>query len=160
MVFGTSSGGGLTLAVVLRAKAEGLPPAAAIAPGTPWVDLTASGDSIQANAYVDNVLVANTGWAAAAAGLHAAGRYLRDPLISPIYGNFEGFPPAILTSGTCDLLLSNTVRIHRKLRQARVEAALQVFEGMSHAQYLHPFMSETEEAFAEITGFLKQHLAA
>ena len=99
MVFGTSSGGGLTLAMVLQAKAEGLPPAT-IAPGTPWVDLTASGDSIQANAYVDNVLVANTGWAAAAAGLYAAGRHLRDPLISPIYGNFDGFPPAILTSGT------------------------------------------------------------
>ena len=83
-----------------------------------------------------------------------------DPLISPIYGNFDGFPPAILTSGTRDLFLSNSVRAHRKLRQAGVEAALQVFEGMSHAQYLHPFLPETEEAFAEITGFLKRHLAA
>jgi epsilon-lactone hydrolase len=159
-VFGTSSGGGLTLAMMLRAKSQGLPLPAAIAPGTPWVDLTASGDSIEANAYVDNVLVANTGWAAAAAGLYAAGRHLRDPLISPIYGNFAGFPPAILTSGTRDLFLSNTVRTHRKLRQAGVEAALQVFEGQSHAQYLHPFLPETEEAFAEITGFLKRHLAA
>src|SRR5262245_35834210 len=149
-VFGTSSGGGLTLAMMLRAKSQGLPLPAAIAPGTPWVDLTASGDSSQANAYVDNVLVANTGWAAAAAGLYAAGRHLRDPLISPIYGNFEGFPPAILTSGTRDLFLSNTVRAHRKLRQAGVEAALQVFEGQSHAQYLHPFLPETKEAFAEI----------
>ena len=160
MVFGTSSGGGLTLAMVLQAKAEGLPLPAAIAPGTPWVDRSASGDSIQANAYVDNVLVANTGWAAAAAGLYAAGRHLRDPLISPIYGNFDGFPPAILTSGTRDLFLSNSVRAHPKLRQAGVEAALQVFEGVSRAQYLHPFLPETEEAFAEITGFLKRHLAA
>ena len=31
---------------------------------------------------------------------------------------------------------------------------------MSHAQYLHLFLPETEEAFAEITGFLKRHLAA
>jgi len=94
------------------------------------------------------------------AGFYAAGRHLRDPLISPIYGNFNGFPPAILTSGTRDLFLSNSVRAHRKLRQAGVEAALQVFEGMSHAQYLHPFLPETEAAFAEITGFLKRHLAA
>jgi len=159
-IFGTSAGGGLTLATVLRARAEGLPLPAAIAPGTPWVDLTASGDSIQANAYVDNVLVANTGWAAAAAGLYAAGHDLRDPLISPIYGDFRGLPPAILTSGTRDLFLSNTVRTHRRLRQAGVEAALQVFEGQSHAQYLHPFLPETEEAFAEITGFFKRYLAA
>src|SRR5690242_17495271 len=114
MVFGTSSGGGLTLATVWRAKAEGLPLPAAIAPGTPWMDLTAFRDSIQANAYVDNFLVTNTERAAAAAGLYAAGRHLRDPLISPIYGNFEGFAPAILTSGTSDLFLSNTVRAHRK----------------------------------------------
>ena len=47
----------------------------------------------------------------------------------------HGFPPTILTSGTRDLLLCNTVRVHRKLRQAGVEAELQVYEGQSHAQY-------------------------
>jgi acetyl esterase/lipase len=97
-IFGTSAGGGLTLATVLRARAEGLPLPAAMAPGTPWADLTAAGDSLQANAYVDNVLVANAGWAAAAAGLYAAGHDLRDPFISPIYGDFRDLqrssPPA------------------------------------------------------------------
>ncbi len=63
------------------------------------------------------------------------GRDLKDPLISPIYGDMRGFPPAILTTGTRDLLLSSTVRVHRKLRQAGVEAVLQVYEGQSHAQY-------------------------
>jgi acetyl esterase/lipase len=139
-IFGSSSGGGLTLAMVLRAKSEGLPLPAAIAPGTPWADLTGNGDSIMANAFVDNVLVANTGWVGAAAPLYAAGRDLRDPLLSPLYGDFSGFPPAIVTSGTRDLLLSDSVRVHRKLRQAGVEAALQVFEGQSHAQFLDPFV--------------------
>jgi acetyl esterase/lipase len=159
-IFGSSAGGGLTMAMILRAKAEGVPLPGAIAPGTPWVDLTGDGDSIKANAYVDNVLVANAGWVAAAAGLYAGGRDLRDPLISPIFGDFSGFPPAILTSGTRDLFLSNTVRAHRKLRQAGVEAALQVFEGQSHAQFLFPFTPETEEAFSEIARFFDKHLAA
>src|ERR1700674_1356880 len=35
--------------------------------------------------------------------------------------------------GTRDLLLSNTVRMHRKLRQAGIEAGLQVFEAQQHA---------------------------
>jgi monoterpene epsilon-lactone hydrolase len=157
-VFGSSAGGGLTLALVLHAKAEGLPLPAAIAPGSPWADLTGEGDSVMANAFVDNVLVANSGWVGAAAALHANGRDLRDPLLSPIYGNFSGFPPAILTSGTRDLFLSNTVRTHRKLRQAGVEAVLQVFEGQSHTQFLDPFLPETEEAFGEITRFLDKHL--
>jgi monoterpene epsilon-lactone hydrolase len=157
-IFGASAGGGLTLAMILRAKAEGLPLPAAIAPGTPWCDLTGAGDSLQANAFVDNVLVSNTGWVGAAAELYANGRDLREPLISPLYGDFSGFPPAILTSGTRDLLLSDTVRAHRKLRQAGVEAVLQVFEGQSHAQFLDPGVPETEEAFGEITRFFDRHL--
>ncbi len=157
-VFGSSSGGGLTLALMLRAKAEGLSLPAAIAPGTPWVDLTGAGDSIMANAFVDNVLVASSGWAGAAAKLYAGGHDLRDPLISPIFGDFSGFPPAILTSGTRDLFLSHTVRTHRKLRQAGVDARLQVFEGQSHAQYLDPFVPETEEAFSEIAQFFATYM--
>jgi acetyl esterase/lipase len=158
-IFGSSAGGGLTLAMVMRAKAEKLALPAAIAPGTPWVDLTGDGDSLNANAFVDNVLVSNAGWLGAAARLYAAGRGLREPLISPIFGDFSSLPPAILTSGTRDLLLSDTVRAHRKLRQAGVEAALQVYEAQSHAQFLVPFAPETEEAFGEIARFLGARLA-
>jgi epsilon-lactone hydrolase len=159
-VFGSSAGGGLTLAMVLRARAEGVPLPAAIAPGTPWADLTGTGDSVEANAYVDNVLVSNSGWVGAAAALYAAGRDLRDPFISPLHGDFQGLPPAILTSGTRDLLLSDAVRTHRKLRRAGVDAVLQVFEGQSHAQFLDPFVPETEEAFGEIARFLAARLSA
>jgi len=158
-VFGSSAGGGLTLALVQRAKQEGLPLPAAIAPGTPWSDMTGDGDSYAANAFVDNVLVSNRGWIGAAARLYAGAHDLREPLLSPIYGDFHGFPPAILTSGTRDLFLSNTVRAHRKLRQAGVEAALQVFEGESHAQYLaDPYAPEAREAFGEIARFFDAHL--
>ena len=159
-IFGTSTGGGMTLAMILRAKAENLPLPAAIAPGTPWSDMTKTGDSYFANEMVDNVLVSNDGWLGDAAKLYANGRDLKDPLLSPVYGDFTGFPPTILTTGTRDLFLSNTVRVHRKLREAGVEAALNVFEGQSHAQYLFdPYAPETKEAFGEIAQFLDAHLA-
>ncbi len=158
-VFGSSAGGGLALALVLRAKQEGLPLPAAIAPGTPWSDMTGDGDSYAANESVDKVLVSNRGWLGAAARLYAGPHDLREPLLSPIQGDFQGFPPAILTTGTRDLFLSNTVRAHRKLRQAGVEAALQVLEGESHAQYLaDPYAPEAKEAFEEIARFLDAHL--
>ena len=70
------------------------------------------------------------------AKLYANGHDLKDPMLSPVYGDMHGFPPTILTTGTRDLLLSNTVRVHRKLRQAGVEAELHVYEGQSHAQYM------------------------
>jgi epsilon-lactone hydrolase len=158
-VFGTSAGGALTLALILRAKQENLPIPAAIAPGTPMSDVTKTGDTFYANEMLDNVLVSRDGLCDAATKLYANGHDLRDPLLSPIYGDFDGFPPTILTSGTRDLLLSNTVRVHRKLRQAGVEAVLQVYEGRAHAQYLlNDAAPETKEVFGEIAVFFDQHL--
>jgi len=158
-IFGTSTGGGMTLAMILRAKQEGLPLPAAIAPGTPWSDLTETGDSYKTNEWLDNVLVSYSGYLSHAAKLYANGHDLKDPQLSPIYGDFSGFPPAILTSGTRDLFLSLTVMTHRKLRRAGVEAELQVFEGMSHAQYnFDPYAPETKETFTEIARFFDRYL--
>jgi acetyl esterase/lipase len=146
-IFGTSTGGAMTLAMVLRAKAENLPLPAAIAPGTPWADISKIGDTYETNEWVDNVLVTWDGWLGRAAKLYANGHDLKDPFISPIYGDFSGFPPTILTSGTRDLFLSNTVRTHRKLRRAGVEADLNVYEGQSHGQYgANMNAPETKEA--------------
>ena len=158
-IFGTSTGGAMTLAMVLRAKQEGLPLPAAIAPGTPWSDLTETGDSYKTNEWLDNILVSYGGYLGRAAQLYAGGHDMKDPQLSPIYGDFHGFPPAILTTGTRDLFLSNTVRTNRKLRQAGVETELQVFEGMSHAQYqIAAGTPESREAFEEIARFLDKHL--
>jgi acetyl esterase/lipase len=158
-IFGSSAGGNLTLSMVLRAKMDKLPLPGAIAPGTPMSDLTGAGDSFQTNAMVDNVLVAYGANCDKRAALYTAGRDLKDPLLSPVYGDYSNFPPTILTTGTRDLLLSNTVRVHRKLRQAGVEASLQVFEGQSHAQYYRDVNApETKEAFEEIARFFDKHL--
>jgi monoterpene epsilon-lactone hydrolase len=158
-IFGSSTGGAMTLAMVLRAKMEHLPLPGAIAPGTPWSDMTKTGDSFYTNSMVDNVLVSDDGFLHAAALLYANGHDLKDPLLSPVYGDMHGFPPTILSTGTRDLFLSNTVRVHRKLREAGVEAVLQVFEGQAHAQYLLDINApETTEYNAEIARFFDQHL--
>jgi epsilon-lactone hydrolase len=159
-VFGTSAGGALTLALVLQAKQEGLPLPAAIAPGTPMSDVTKTGDTFYTNELLDNILVSRDGFCDAAMRFYANGHDLADPLLSPVYGDMSGFPPAILTSGTRDLLLSNTVRVHRKLRQAGIDASLQVYEGQSHAHYMfNDAAPETREAFEEIAEFFDRRLA-
>ena len=158
-IFGSSAGGALTLEMILRAKQEGLPLPAAIGPGTPMADVTKVGDSFQTNALLDNVLVSTDGLCDSAAKFYANGHDMKDPLLSPVYGDLSGFPPAILTTGTRDLLLSNTVRVHRKLRQAGVEADLHVYEGQSHGQYGRDDTApETREAFGEIAAFFDRHL--
>ena len=158
-LIGSSAGGGLVLATVLRAKAEGLPLPGAIAAGTPWSDLAEIGDSYFANAWLDNVLVSYEPMVGAMARLYAGGQSLENPYLSPIHGDFSGFPPTILTTGTRDLFLSNTVRAHRALKRAGAVADLNVYEGESHAQFLAgPLVPESREAFADIAAFFDSHL--
>jgi len=156
---GTSAGGGLAFAAILQMKALDLPLPGAIYAGTPWADLTKTSDTLYTNEGIDRVLVTYDGLLKGAAELYTDGHDLKDPLISPLYGDFSNFPPTILISGTRDLLLSDTVRSHRKLRAAGVVADLHVYEGMSHAGYLFTANSpESINVFAEISRFLKTHL--
>jgi epsilon-lactone hydrolase len=153
-VEGASAGGGLTLSLMLRAKAEGLPLPGAIAPCSP------PGDSWKTNEWIDNIIVSNDGYPSRVLKLYAGGHDLKDPQLSPIYGDFHGLPPAILITGTRDLLLSDTVRAHRKLRRVGVEADLHVFEGLSHVQHLYdPTRTLSKEVFGEIGRFFDVHLA-
>ncbi len=68
-------------------------------------------------------------------------------------------PPVLLISGTRDLLLSCTVRMHRKFLNAGIEADLHVFEGMPHAFYtIFSDTEESREAFEEMAKFFSKHL--
>lgn len=159
-IFGCSAGGSLTFTTLYRARMENMPMPGAIAPGSPTVDLTKTGDTLFINDGIDNVIGSQDGFIRETALLYANGRDLRDPLLSPIYGDVSGLPPAILTSGTRDLYLSNTVRMHRKLRAAGIEAVLQLWEGQSHVQYVADFTApETKEYHDEVAGFFDRHLA-
>jgi epsilon-lactone hydrolase len=159
-IFGASAGGSLTLTTLLRAKMENLPMPGAIAPGSPTVDLSKTGDTLFTNERIDNVVVTHDGFVHATAVLYANGRDLKDPLISPIYGDVHGFPPTIITSGTRDLFLSFAVRMHRKLREAGAEAILQLWEGQSHTQYMlgDETVPEVREYHDEVGRFFDQHL--
>ena len=158
-IAGISAGGGLALSLMLRIKAEGLPSPPALALGSPWSDMTRTGDSYETNEWLDNVLVSYDGYLSRAGRLYADGHDLLQPELSPIYGDFHGFPPTTLFSGTRDLFLSNTVRAHRKLREAHVPAELHVFDGLAHAQYaLHPDAPATKQTYCEMGDFFDRHL--
>ena len=78
-----------------------------------------------------------------------------DPLLSPLFGDLDGFPPTLLQSGTRDLFLSNTVRMHRRLRQAEVAAELHVFEAMPHGGFFAG--PEDADKDHEIARFVARH---
>lgn len=157
-VFGTSTGGGLALAVPLKARELGLPMPGALAAGTPWTDLSKTGDSYFSNEGVDNVLCTYDGLLGAAAKLYAAGEDLKNPMLSPVYGDVRDFPPSFLAAGTRDLFLSNTARMHQKMLENDVPAELVILEGLSHAQYMVPGTPEAGFYFQQLKKFFDKNL--
>ena len=154
IVGGASAGGNLAAALILRARDEGLPLPAAVVLMTPGVDLTASGDSLQTNLGLDPLL---TGASAPTFAMYAGDRDLTDPYVSPLFGDFApGFPPTILTTGTRDRLLSDTVRMHRALRRAGIPADLHVTEAAGHGGFFGT-APEDHEIEREIRDFAESH---
>ena len=156
---GISAGAGLSMAAVQRFKSRGLPVPAALYLGTPWADLSKTGDSLYTLEGLDRILVTYDGVLAAAAELYAGGTDLLDSGLSPVYGEFAGFPPSYLVTGTRDLFLSDTSRVHRKMREAGVNAELNVYEGLSHAEYaLNSEAAEYRQVYTELGDFLGRYL--
>ena len=100
VIAGDSAGGGLALATMLRLKSEGdiLPCAAALF--SPLTDLTGAGDSRKTNnqrcaMFYGDQLGRVTPYYAPG----VEGEALRNPLISPVYGNYKGFPPFLIHVG-------------------------------------------------------------
>ncbi|MFM6831429.1 MAG: alpha/beta hydrolase [Novosphingobium sp.] len=153
IIGGPSAGGNLAAATVLRARDEGLAMPAACVLMTPEVDLTEDGDTFRTLLGIDTALTSSL---MPANLLYAGGHDLADPYVSPVFGDFsKGFPPTFLQSGTRDVFLSNTVRMHRALRQAKVEADLHVFDAATHVMFMNG--PEADDRTRELRAFVNRH---
>jgi len=134
LVSGASSGGNLAAALMHKARDAGMPQPCALFLNTPVLDLTNASDSLATNRGLDIVLGEGT---ANMAELYRHGADPRSPYVSPLLGDLSrGFPRTYLRTGTRDLLLSESVRMHAALRKAGVESDLYVGEAMPHAGFV------------------------
>ena len=153
VISGASGGGNLAAAVPLKIRDTGLPLPAAVGLFTPEVDLTESGDTFHTNRDIDVVL---RGGLPVMNALYANGHDLADPYLSPLFADFtKGFPPTFIQTGTRDVFLSNSARIHRALRRARIDAELHVWEAMPHGGFGNA--PEDREFRVEFAHFLAKH---
>jgi acetyl esterase/lipase len=130
IVAGDSAGGGLTLELALGIKAQDLPQPAGFFAISPWADLTQSGASYRSKAETDPMITK------AALDQHAldylGGLEARDPLASPVFGDFEGTAPVLIQTGSEETLLSDSLTLADVLAQARVEVRLEIWPEMIH----------------------------
>jgi acetyl esterase/lipase len=132
----------------------------AVFAGTPATDLKYTSDSWHTLDGLDP-LGPREPFIQATFDLYAGGEDLMNPLLSPVYGDLKGFPPTILITGTRDLLLSDTVRMHRALRSVGGIADLHVYDGQVHADYIQGALKdlpESDDAMRELFEFFDKHL--
>lgn len=134
---GDSAGGNLALSLTLKLKEEGRLLPRGLVLMSPWTDLTSSGKSHHTKAEIDPVL--NAGYLDEMIHNYASGQDLKDPMISPLFGSYEGFPPTYIQVGGNEILMDDSVMLYKKLLKANVSVKLDVFKGMWHVFQMSPF---------------------
>ena len=153
---GDSAGGGLAMALTHYIKSTYLPIPAGIVAMSPWTDVTASGPSYTTNFDIDPVfgndrseLIMNNPYVGDADP--------KDPRISPLFGDFTGFPPMLIQVGTDEMLLSDSEEVAAKAKSAGVRVRFTKYEGMFHVfQLTGTMMEESRHAWAEVKRFFEE----
>jgi acetyl esterase/lipase len=154
IIAGDSAGGGLSVATVLALmdKNESLP--AAVVCLSPWADLTLKGQSHHTKAKSEAVLRTEVlrDWASC----YTDESNLDNPLVSPVYADFHGFPPLLIQVGSEEILLDDARMLADKAKADGVDVTLNIWDGMWHVwQMLGDVIPENKKAFDEIGKFVR-----
>lgn len=157
-ISGDSAGGGLAVAAQLAIRDQGLPMPAASVPISPWVDMSASGESYQTRADLDP-MVSHGNISTIAAHFLGADGDPADPLASPLEGDLAGLPPMLIQVGDHEVLLSDSEALAAKAEAEGVEVTLAVWPEMIHVWHaLAGMCEEADEAIAEAAAFINSHI--
>jgi acetyl esterase/lipase len=160
-IVGDSAGGGLSLALTSLAIAKsasiGVLPVGTVAL-SPLTDLTLCGASWETRAAADPYFTKAQGLSLAP--LYVGKHDPRDPLLSPLFGNFAGLPPIRVHVGEDELLLDDSLRYVEGAAAAGVDARVDVWQGMPHV-FLSAAgqLAAADEALQAVATFVAERLA-
>lgn len=153
VVAGDSAGGGLAMALCMYLRDHEMPLPCGLVAMSPWTDLTASGESYETN-YEKDPLFGNTRESMIYLDDYAGTHDKREPYLSPLFGDFCGFPPMLIQVGSLEMLLSDSVSVAEKARGQGIKVRLSVYEGMFHVfQMAYLNIPESKKAWAEVGKF-------
>ena len=154
-VAGDSAGGSLTLATLLALRDRKLTmPAGGIAL-SPCTDFTLTSESLKT--VFDPIISAKT---MSVFRDHYLGKTdPRDPLASPVFGDYRGLPPLLIQVGEHEMLRDDSLRVAKKARADGLAVKLEVWPGMFHVFHSHePLLPEAREAIDHIAEFVRESL--
>lgn len=151
-VAGDSAGGNLTLATLLALRDRRLAlPAGGIAI-SPTTDLTLQSESLRT--AEDPIISAKT---MPVFRDHYLGKEdPRNPLASPVFGDYRGIPPLLIQAGEHEMLRDDSIRVTRKAKADGIAVKLEVWPGMFHVFQSHdPLLPEGREAIDHLAEFMR-----
>jgi monoterpene epsilon-lactone hydrolase len=157
-IYGTSAGAILTAEVAVELRRLGLPLPAALGIFSGAGDLSQAGDSQAFFTLPGLVGELSPPERGPLLKPYVGNRDPKDPVLSPLYADLRGFPPALLITSTRDILLSGTAILHRAFLRAGVDAELVVFEALPHAFWNDYDLPESRETYEIMAKFFNQKL--
>lgn len=152
---GESAGGNLVLSLTNYLKLYNRELPAAIVCMSPWTDLLSTGKSIESKKNVDPMLTKE--FLNEATKTYAGNNDLANPLISPLYGDFKGFPSTLIQVGSNEILLSDSLMLKERMSKEDVDCYIEVWRGMWHVFQMFP-IKKANRAMQNISIFLTSHL--
>lgn len=155
LVAGDSAGGGLAMALchLLKRKGKKLP--CGLVAMSPWTDLSISGASYVERAELDPVFGNDASEEMLYNNPYIGDDDPRNPLISPLYGDFSGFPPMLVQVGTHEMLYDDSRSVVEKARRSGVSVRFHEYEGMFHVfQMAGTMIKESKRAWEEVGTFV------
>lgn len=154
---GDSAGGNLSLALMLEARARGLPMPIAAALFSPATDLVGTGPSLIENANRDAMF--DPEGLRSLLPAYLAGADPLDPRASPLHADLTGLAPMILHVGESEVLRDDTLRLAERAAAANVPVVATVFPVVAHAwQFAGYRLPESRRSLNAAAGFLRAHL--
>ena len=133
---GDSAGGGLALALAQELKIKGLPQPSKMVLLSPWLDVTMSNPYIEFFERKDTLLSKKV--LIAAGNYYAAGDDRKNPMISPLYGNFAHLAEIHIFTGTHDLLAADARKLNHKLKNINTRFYYYEYDKMFHVWMFFP----------------------
>ena len=156
---GESADGTLALSLALLLKEKGLLQPRALAALSPCVTQADRFPSYTENASTDYMLRTSIaeGKIKVVFGNRANDlEYLRQPTISPLYGDFTELPPVFFSVSDTEVLLDDSITLYEKLKSHGHQTALDIRHGVCHAFQVFTAMPEARQALAVIFRTLEE----
>lgn len=159
VVVGESAGGNLVLSLLLQAKAAGLPFPAATFAFSPTVQYDQEFASYRENLPTDSI-VTNLSDEVCYVYLRSRDEtVLTNPVAAPLYGDFTGCTPVVITVSTTEVLRDDALLLFDKLKEQSVTTKLYLREGMMHTWIIVPSFKESKKDLKIIGDDLHRALA-